>query len=211
MAFGAAVGLLAHSEFAMSAIHDEGSEELKQKILIPAMRGEVILALGITEPGFGSNVAGLETTAKKVQNGYLLNGSKMFITNGSRADFVVTAARTGDHGAAGISLIAVPTQTKGYTIGKKLNKIASRSSDTAELFFEDCHMPSHYLLGEENKGFGYILKHFQSERLVLAAFANGLMQVIYEEGVNYGRQREVFGKAITKHQVWRHRLANVLM
>jgi citronellyl-CoA dehydrogenase len=210
MALGAAVGLLAHSEFAMSAIHDEGSEELKQEILIPAIRGEIILALGITEHGFGSNVAGIQTTATKTQGGYLLNGAKIFITNGSRANFVVIAARTGEPGAAGLSLIVVPTNTAGFSVDKKLEKMAARSSDTAELSFQDCLVPARYLLGAENHGFGYILKHFQGERLVLAALANGLNQLIYEVGLEYASNREVFGKPITKHQVWRHRLADVL-
>lgn len=210
MAFGTAVGLLAHSEFAMSAVHDEGSDELKQEILPAAIRGEIILALGVTEPGYGSNVAGLQTTARRDGSDYLINGSKTFITNGTRADYVIVAARTGGAGAAGISLIAVPAGTAGFSVGRKLNKIAARSSDTAELFFQDCRVPARYLIGEANKGFGYILKHFQGERLVLASFANGLMQLIIEEGVKYGAAREVFGKPILKHQVWRHRLADLV-
>lgn len=207
---GAAVGLLAHSEFAMSAVHDEGSEELKQEILPRAIRGEIILALGITEPGYGSNVAGIQTTARRQGHDYVINGSKTFITNGSRADYVIVAARTGAQGAGGISLIAVPTRTSGFSVGKKLDKIGARASDTTELFFQDCVVPARYLIGEENQGFGYILKHFQGERLVLASFANGLMQVMWEEALGYGGQREVFGKPITAHQVWRHRLAQVL-
>ncbi len=208
MAFGAAVGLLAHSEFACSAIHDEGSDELKREILPAALGGEKLLALGITEPGFGSNVAGLQTSARRVGGDYIINGSKTFITNGSRADYVILAARTGAAGAKGISLIVTPTDAPGFATGKKLDKLGARSSDTAELFFQDCRVPARYLLGEENKGFGYILKHFQGERLVLASFANGLMQLMVEEGVKYGREREVFGQPILKHQVWRHRLAD---
>jgi citronellyl-CoA dehydrogenase len=208
MAFGAAVGLLAHSEFACSAVHDEGSDELKREILPAALGGETLLALGITEPGFGSNVAGLQTSACRVGGDYIINGSKTFITNGSRADYVILAARTGAAGASGISLIVVPTDAPGFATGKKLDKLGARSSDTAELFLQDCRVPVRYLLGEENKGFGYILKHFQGERLVLASFANGLMQLMLEEGVKYGREREVFGQPILKHQVWRHRLAD---
>jgi citronellyl-CoA dehydrogenase len=208
-ALGTAVGLLAHSEFAMSAVHDEGSEELKEEILPRAARGEVILSLGITEPGFGSNVAGIQTTAKRDGAHFLINGSKTFITNGTRADYVILAARTGREGAGGISLIVVPTDTEGFSVGKKLEKISSRSSDTAELFFQDCRVPVGCLIGEENQGFKYILKHFQGERLVLASFSNGLMEVMLEEGVGYAREREVFGKPILHHQVWRHRLADV--
>jgi len=210
MTFGAAVGLLAHSEFAMSAVHDEGSEELREEILPPAIRGEIILALGITEPGFGSNVAGIQTTAKRDKGDYVINGSKTFITNGSRADYVILAVRTGGAGAGGISLIAVPTDTKGFSVGKKLEKMAARSSDTTELFFQDCRVPARYLIGEENKGFSYILKHFQGERLVLASFTNGLMQLMWEEALKYGSEREVFGRPIIEHQIWRHRLADVL-
>jgi citronellyl-CoA dehydrogenase len=210
MAFGAAVGLLAHSEFAMSAVHDEGSDELKQEILPAAIRGEILLALGITEPGFGSNVAGLQTSARRDGGDYVINGSKTFITNGARADYVILAARTGATGARGISLIAAPTDAQGFSVGRQLNKLGARSSDTAELFFQDCRVPARYLLGEENQGFGYLLRHFQGERLVLASFANGLMQLMAEEAVRYGRAREVFGQPILKHQVWRHRLADAL-
>jgi citronellyl-CoA dehydrogenase len=210
MALGAAVGLLAHSEFAMSAIHDQGSDELRQEILPAAIRGEIILALGITEPGFGSNVAGIQTTAQKEGSDYVINGSKTFITNGTRADYVVLAVRTGGPGAAGISLIAVPSDAAGFAVGKKLDKLGARSSDTAELFFQDCRVPVRYLIGEENNGFGYILKHFQGERLVLASFANGLMQLMIEQGVRYAGEREVFGRPIIKHQVWRHRLADAV-
>jgi citronellyl-CoA dehydrogenase len=210
MTLGAAVGLLAHAEFATSAVHDEGSDALRQEILADAIRGEVILALGITEPNFGSNVAGLQTTAKKEKDSYVINGSKTFITNGTRADYVIVAARTGGPGAGGISLITVPTDTKGFSVGRKLEKIASRSSDTAELFFQDCRVPTRYLIGEENKGFSYILKHFQGERLVLASFANALMQLMIEEALKYGGEREIFGKFILQHQVWRHRLAELL-
>jgi len=207
---GAAVGLLAHSEFAMSAIHDEGSEELKAEILPAAIRGEMILALGITEPGFGSNVAGIETTAKRDGGDFVINGSKTFITNGSRAHYVILAARTGGPGAGGISLIAVPTDAAGFSVGKKLEKLGARASDTLELSFQDCRVPQRYLIGEENQGFRYILKGFQGERVVLASFANGLMGLMWEEALKYGSEREVFDKPITAHQVWRHRLADLL-
>ncbi len=120
------------------------------------------------------------------------------------------AARTGGAGACGISLIAVPSDAQGFAVGKKLDKLRARSSDTTELFFQDCLVPARYLIGEENRGFGYIVRHFQGERLVLASFANGLMQVMLEEGVRYASAREVFGKPIIKHQVWRHRLTDVV-
>jgi len=210
LSVGMAAGVLVHGEFATSAIHDEGSEELKREILPAAIRGEVILALGVTEPGGGSNVTDIRTTAKKDKGDFVINGSKTFITNGTRADYVTLAVRTGGPGAGGISLIAFPTDTKGFSIGKSLNKMGLHASDTAELFFSDCRVPARYLIGEENKGFWYILKHFQGERLVLACFANGIMQLLWEEALKYGAEREVFGKAIIKHQVWRHRLADVL-
>jgi citronellyl-CoA dehydrogenase len=209
LSVGTAVSIMVQSEFATAVLHDEGPEPLRRELLPAAIRGEAIWALGVTEPGFGSNVAGLRTTARREGGDYVINGSKTFISNGTRADFITLAARTGPEGPKGISLIAFPTDTRGFTVGRALDKIGARASDTAELAFDNCRVPARYLIGEENKGFQYILDHFQGERLVLASFANGVMQVAWEEALRYGRAREVFGKPILQHQVWRHRLADV--
>jgi citronellyl-CoA dehydrogenase len=207
---GLPVDMLAHSEFAIGVIDDVGTEEQKKDFLMPAIAGEKIAALGVTEPDFGSNVAGIKTTAKKVGGDYVINGSKTFITNGDIADFVTLAVRTGGEGPGGLSLVILPTDAKGFSVGKSLKKIAANSSHTAELFFDDCKIPQKYLLGDEGSGFGYILDHFQGERLVVTFFVVGMLQVAYEEAVKYAQEREVFGRPIIKHQVWRHRLADVL-
>jgi len=209
LSVGLAVAMLVQSEFATAVLHDEGPEELRRELLPGAIRGETIWALGVTEPGFGSNVAGLRTTARRDGGDYVINGAKIFISNGTRADFVTLAVRTGGEGASGISLVVFPTDTPGFRVGRALDKIGARASDTAELSFDDCRIPTRFLIGEENQGFQYILDHFQGERLVLASFANGIMQVAWEEALRYGRAREVFGKPILQHQVWRHRLADV--
>jgi citronellyl-CoA dehydrogenase len=202
--------MLAHSEFSVGVINDEGTEEQKEEFLVPAIRGERIAALGVTEPDFGSNVAGMRTTAKKSGGDYVINGSKTFITNGNIADFITLAVRTGGEGPGGLSLVILPTDVKGFSVGRSLKKMAANTSHTAELFFDDCKIPRGHLLGEEGKGFGYILDHFQGERLVVTFFVESMMQIAYEEAVKYGHQREVFGRPVIQHQVWRHRMADVL-
>lgn len=207
---GLPVDMLAHSEFAIGVINDVGTEEQKQEFLAPAIAGEKIAGLGVTEPGYGSNVGGLKTVAKKSGGDYVINGSKTFITNGNIADFISLAVRTGGEGPGGLSLVILPTDVKGFSAGQSLKKIAARTSHTAELFFDDCKIPQRYLLGEEGSGFGYILDHFQGERLVVTFFVESMMQIDYEMAVQYAKERDVFGKPILKHQVWRHRLADVL-
>ena len=206
---GCPVDMLVQAEFATGVLCDKGSEDLKQEYLVPAIRGEKIAALGITEPDFGSDVAGIRTFAEKDGDTYVVNGSKTFITNGDIADFITLAVRTGEEGGGGISLIIFPTSTPGFTAGH-LDKVSARSGHTATLSFDDCRVPRKNLVGEEGQGFGYILDHFQGERLVLASFTNGIMQVLLEEGINFARNRVVFGRPIIKHQVWRHRIADVI-
>jgi len=206
---GCPVDMLVQAEFATGVLCDEGTEDLKQKYLVSAIRGEKIAALGITEPDFGSDVGGIRTSARKEGDSYVVNGSKTFITNGNIADFITLAVRTGQEGAEGLSLIIFPTDTPGFTVGR-LEKVIARSGNTAELSFEECRVPRENLIGEEGRGFGYIMDHFQGERLVLASFANGIMQVLLEEGIRFARDRVVFGKPIIKHQVWRHRIADVI-
>jgi citronellyl-CoA dehydrogenase len=207
---GVGVGLLVQSEMAISVINKYGSPEQKRAFLAPAIAGEKITALGITEPGHGSNVAGIRTAARRVGGDWVINGSKTFISNGTRANFVTLAARTGGEGARGVSVILVPTDTKGFTVGRALKKMGTHSSDLAELFFEDVRVPVSNLVGEEGRGFTYIMELFQGERLVLASFANGIMQALWEEAMNYGKARQVFGQPIVQHQYWRHRLAEML-
>jgi citronellyl-CoA dehydrogenase len=207
---GVGVGLLVQSEMATSVINKYGTPEQKREFLAPAIAGEKIAALGITEPGHGSNVANLRTTARRDGDDWVINGSKTFISNGTRANFITLAARTGGEGARGVSLILVPTDAKGFSVGRALKKMGTHSSDIAELFFQDVRVPVSNLVGEPGRGFAYVMELFQGERLVLASFANGIMQALWEEALNYGRAREVFGLPIVGHQAWRHRLADLL-
>jgi len=206
---GTAVGLRAQSEFALSVLADVGSDELKEEYLVPAIRGELIGAIGVTEPGAGSDVAAITTRAVRDGDEYVISGQKTFITNGTRADFITLAVRTGDPGPRGISVVIFPTATAGFTVGRRLEKLGARASDTAELFFDECRIPVRNLVGEEGMGMRYILSHFAGERLVIAAFAVGIMERLIEIGLDYASTRKVFGKALTGFQTWRHRFAEM--
>lgn len=206
---GTAVGLLAHMEFALSVIDARGTVEQKREFLAPGIRGERIAAIGITEPGAGSDVGALRTSARRDGGDWVISGSKIFITNGTRADFVSLLARTGGPGPAGLSVILLPSDTRGFRVGRALQKMGSRASDTAELFFDDCRVPLRYLVGEEGKGFGYVMDHFKGERLVISAFALGVMEQLWDEGVRHATERHAFGRPLGAFQVWRHRLADV--
>jgi citronellyl-CoA dehydrogenase len=207
---GVVVGLMVQCEIATSIIHAYGSDELKQQWLVPAIKGERVAALGVTEPGAGSNVAGLRTTARRDGDCYVVNGSKIFITNGTIADFVTLAVRTGEPGPHGVSVLIVPTDTPGFTVGRKLRKVMAHSSDTAELFFEDCRVPVTNLVGEEGHGFYNIMRLFQGERLVLSYITNSHMREMLDETLRYAGEREVFGSTLASMPVWRHRFADLM-
>lgn len=206
---GAAVALMAQAEFALSALADEACDELKDTWMAPAIRGELIGAIGVTEPGAGSDVAAISTRAVRDGDEYVITGQKTFISNGTRADFITLAVRTGDEGAGGISLVVFPTDTDGFTVGRKLDKLGARASDTGELFFDDARIPVSNLVGEEGRGIHYILSHFAGERLVIAAFAVGVMEHLIELGMEYARSRQVFGRPLGGLQTWRHRFAEM--
>ncbi len=207
---GVVVSLLVQCEIATSVIHEFGSDHLKREYLVPAIEGRKIAALGITEPDAGSNVAGIRTSARRDGDHYVINGSKIFITNGTIADFVTLAVRTGEPGPKGVSIVIVPTDTPGFRVGRKLRKVMAHASDTAELFFEDCRVPVSNRVGEEGQGFYAIMKLFQGERLVLAYIANSYMREILDATLEYAGQREVFGTTIDRLPVWRHRLVDVM-
>ncbi|MBY0390561.1 MAG: acyl-CoA dehydrogenase family protein [Mycobacterium pseudokansasii] len=206
---GTAVGLMAQSEFALSAIADEASHELKAAYLAPAIRGELIGAIGVSEPGAGSDVASIATWARRDGDEYVISGQKTFISNGTRADFLTLAVRTGKPGPHGISLVVFPTDTPGFSVGRRLDKLGARASDTGELFFDNCRIPAANLVGEEGWGFRYILSHFAGERLVIAAFAVGAMEHLITIGLDYARTRRAFGRALWDFQAWRHRFAQM--
>ncbi len=207
---GVSMGLLVQSDMATPVINDLGTTDQKQEFLTPAIRGEKIVALGVTEPNAGSDVAGIQTTARRDGDDYVINGSKTFITNGTRADFVTLLAKTRpDGGAHGCSFFLVPTKTKGFNVAKKLKKIGNHSSDTAELHFEDMRIPKRYLLGEENMGFMYLMQNFQSERIIACVSATAGCGLMLEESVAYGRDRKAFGKPIIKREYWQHKLVDL--
>lgn len=206
---GTAVGLLAQSEFALSALADEAGDELKATWLAPAIRGERIGAIGVSEPAAGSDVAALTTRARRDGGDYVISGQKTYITNGTRADFVTLAVRTGGPGPRGISLVVFPTDTRGFHVGRRLDKLGARASDTGELFFDDCRIPASNLIGEEGRGMHYILSHFGGERLVIAAFAVGIMERLIGLGIDYAHERSAFGSTLLGFQTWRHRLAEM--
>ncbi len=207
---GVNMGLLVQSHIATPIIAGIGTEEQKKEFLIPALAGEKIGALGISEPDAGSDVANLRTTARRAGDDYVIDGAKMWITNGIRADFITLAVRTGGPGYGGISLVTFPTDVKGFSVSKKLAKVGNLSSDTALLFFEDCRIPVRYLLGEENEGFYHVMTNFQGERLVAAIGAVSGMQLLVEDALRYGNERSAFGKPLARFQVWRHRLVEHL-
>lgn len=205
---GVSMGLLVQSDMATPCISDLGTREQIDEFLVPALRGERIAALGVTEPGAGSDVAGIRTVARKVGDEYVVNGAKTYITNGTRASFVTTLVKTSDDAHGGISILLVPTDTKGFSVTKKLKKIGNHSSDTAELAFEDMRVPARYLLGEEGKGFYYLMQNFQSERLIASVSAVAGCQAALDKTIAYGRDRVAFGKPIIKREVWQHRFVD---
>jgi len=207
---GAVVGLLIQCELATNVIHEYGSEELKHEWLVPAIKGEKIAALGVTEPDAGSDVANLRTVARRDRDEYVINGSKIYITNGVRADFVTLAVRTGEKGTKGVSLVIAPTKAKGFSLGRQLDPLLVPSGDLAELFFEDYRIPTKHRVGTENQGFHYIMDLFQGERLILSYICNGYAKEMMDDAMAYAEQREAFGMKIAEMQVWRHRFADLL-
>jgi acyl-CoA dehydrogenase len=207
---GLAAGIGAHIGIATPPIWKFGTEDQKQRFLAPAIRGERIAALGITEPDAGSDVAGLTTFAKPVDGGYVVNGAKAFITNGVRADFLVTAVKTTEEGGhQGLSFLILEKDMEGYEVAGKLEKLGWHASDTGELAFKDVFVPEHNLLGEENQGFYLIVANFQWERLLMALGAVGSMERLIETSVRYLKERTAFDRPIGKFQALRHKLAEM--
>jgi acyl-CoA dehydrogenase len=205
---GTAAGIGAHVNIATPPIWKFGTEEQKQDYLVPAIRGEKIGALGITEPGAGSDVAGLRTSAERVDGGWVLNGEKTYITNGVRAQFIVTAAKTTPEGGHhGISFFIVD-RGEGVT-SAKLDKLGWHASDTATIAYQDVFVPDEALLGELHGGFKLIMANFQWERLAMALGAVGAMALAWERTAEFARERTAFGRPLSGHQAIRHRLADL--
>lgn len=206
---GGLVAGLGSLDIAIPPIIRHGSAEQKERFVKPVIAGDKIAALAITEPGGGSDVANLKTTAVRDGDHYIVNGNKTFITSGCRADQVTCAVRTGEQGAHGISFLVIEKETPGFTASQKLKKTGWWASDTAELFFDDCPVPVENLVGGESQGFYMIMENFQSERLSLAIMANMTAQMAYEEAAQYAKEREAFGKPLAGFQVTRHKLVDM--
>jgi len=204
---GLAASLMTHG-IGCPPIAAAGSPELKARILPPVLRGEKISALAITEPSAGSDVANILTTARRDGDDYVVNGSKMFITSGMRADFYTVAVRTGGPGAGGVSLLLIERDRPGFT-RTELKKMGWWCSDTAALYFDDVRVLAGNLIGPENRGFAIIARNFNSERLGMAAGAIATARVALEDAIAYARDRHTFGKRLADHQVIRHKLVEM--
>ncbi len=209
-ALGLPTSVMVHTDMSSTHIARNGTDEQKEKYLRPMITGEAVCAIGVTEPSGGSDVASMRTTAVRDGDSYVINGSKIFITNAVHGDVFCIAAKTDkDAQARGISLFLVERDTPGFSLAKKLDKMGCHSSDTGELVFEDMRVPRQNLLGEESKGFYYIMQNFQDERLIAAIMAVSASQQALEDTLKYTRERETFGQRIFDHQVVAHRLADM--
>ena len=213
---GTNMGFAVQSDMVLPPVHLLGTEEQKQRFLVPGIKGERIGCLGITEPGAGSDVAGIRTTAIRDGDDYVINGSKIFITNGARADFIVLVAKTDPKGAhEAITLFLVDLRDEkgetvpGFTVSRTLEKMGMHASDTAELAFEDMRVPADAVLGEVGKGFYHISWELQGERLVAAAGCYAGAERMFERTLEYAKEREAFGRPIGRFQVIRHKFAEM--
>jgi acyl-CoA dehydrogenase len=207
---GVGAGLGAHTGIATPPVWRFGTVDQHERFLRPAIAGEKVGALGITEPGAGSDVASIRTSARKAPGGYVVNGAKTFITNGVRADFLVCAVRTRDDGGHhGISFLLLEREMPGYQVSRKLEKMGWLASDTGELAFTDVEVPDENLLGPEHGGFYLIMANFQWERLLMALGAVGAMEKLLATTLDYARGREAFGRPIGRFQAIRQKFAEM--
>ena len=208
---GVMAGAFSHS-IGLPPILNHGSEELKRRVIPDVLAGAKISALAISEPGCGSDVSGLRTMARRVDDHYVVDGEKVFITSGMRADWITTAVRTdpGNKGAGGISMLAIPGDSPGLTRAP-LRKMGWLSSDTAHLRFDGVRVPVENLVGEEGKGFRIIMTNFNGERLSMSAMALGMCECCYDEALAWARERKSFGASLVNHQVVRHKLVDMRM
>jgi citronellyl-CoA dehydrogenase len=198
---GIPMAITVQTDMATPALNMFGSHELKQKYLAPAIRGEAVCSIAVTEPGSGSDVASIKTRAESDGDDYVINGSKLYITNGTQADWVCLLARTEPGtGFRGMSLIIVPTNTPGFTVSRKLKKMGNHSSDTAELAFDNVRVPKSNRIGEEGMGFMLQMIQFQKERLIASACAVGGVEKCIRMTIDYCRQRQAFGRPLIENQ-----------
>ena len=213
---GTVMGFAVQTDMVLPVIHLLGTEEQKQRYLVPGIKGEKIGCLGITEPGAGSDVAGIRTKAIRDGDEYVISGSKTFITNGPRADFIVLVVKTDpDARHEGISLVIVDLRDEagehvpGFTVSRELEKMGMHASDTGELTFDEVRIPADALLGTEGKGFYHISWELQGERLVASAGANAAAERLFERALAYAKEREAFGRPIGRFQSIRHKFAEM--
>jgi alkylation response protein AidB-like acyl-CoA dehydrogenase len=207
---GLTMGVAVHTDMATPPVHLFGTEEQKQKYLVPSIKGEKISCLGITEPDAGSDVAGIRTRAVRDGDEFVINGSKTYITNGHRADFIVLVTKTDpDKGYDGFTLFLVDTDTPGFIREKRLEKLGMHASDTALLAFDDMRVPAENILGQEGKGFYHIMWELQGERLIGAAGCVAGAQKCFDRTVEYALERKAFGRSIGHFQVIRHKFAEM--
>lgn len=205
---GVAASLMVHG-IGLPPVINWGSEAMKQMVAPAVLAGQKNISLGITEPGAGSDVAQLSTTAVRDGDHYIVNGSKTFITGGMRADWVSAAVRTGDDGAKGVSMLLIPTDAEGFSRTPLDRKQGWWASDTATLYFDNVRVPVENLIGEENKGFLVIMTNFNGERMGMASGMEALGRVCLEEAVEWASERKTFGKRLADHQVIRHKIAQM--
>ncbi|MCA1989164.1 MAG: acyl-CoA dehydrogenase family protein [Desulfarculus sp.] len=207
---GYGVGVPLHSDVAAPYLAAFGTPEAKQKWLPGCVSGEVVMAVGFSEPGAGSDLAAIRTTAVRQGDHYVINGQKTFITNGYFADLVVVAVKTDPAaGYKGVSLILVDKDAPGFSRGRRLRKMGSHMQDTAELYFQDCKVPVWHRLGQEGQGFAYLMEKLQQERLEVCIKSQLMAEECFKEGLNYAKTREAFGKPIGLHQANAFKLAEM--
>jgi citronellyl-CoA dehydrogenase len=205
---GVPMAIAVQSDMATPSLHRHGSEELKQRYLVPAVAGTAVAAIGVTEPDAGSDVAGLRTRARRDGDEWVIDGTKLFITNGAQADWICLLARTSDEGGSrGISQIVVPTDAPGVSVSRTLSKLGMRSSDTAELHFDGVRVPVGNLIGEEGRGFQQQMEQFQQERMIASYIAVGSMELALDRTWEYLGQRKAFGAPLAANDHLRYELA----
>lgn len=207
---GSSAGILLQSDIVAEYIEQYGSEEQKRRYLPGMISGEIITAIAMTEPGTGSDLQSVQTTAKIEGDEYVINGSKIYITNGQNADLILVVAKTDPAaGAKGISIILVDADTPGFQRGRNLDKIGQHSADTSELFFNDVRVPLSNCLGEEGRGFVYLMNQLPQERLSIAVSAQAAAQRAYDEAVRYTKERKAFGQPVFEFQNTKFTLAGM--
>lgn len=201
------LGLMVQMDLTIPVIEKLGTTGQKEEFLRPAVAGEQLTALAISEPDCGSDVAAMQTRATLEGGDWVVRGQKLWITNGALADFLVLAVRTSEHRHRGISLLLFPTGTPGFTARGGIAKVGNVASDTAHLYFDDCRVPSRYILGEPNEGFPAIMRNFEGERLATTLLVLSFMDRALDLSMQYARERKAFGRALMENQIWRHRFA----